>query len=60
MASATKGEKAKRMPRATARIFQHQVDFIKGEAKKSKGALTEGEIHRQLLDEAIAGRKKKK
>jgi len=59
MASTTKGEKAKPMPRAAARIFQHQADFIKAEAKKSKGKFTEGDIHRQLLDEAITRRKKK-
>lgn len=47
------------MPRAAARIFQHQADFIKAEARKSKGTFTEGDIHRQLLDEAINNRKKK-
>lgn len=51
--------KKKVMPRASARIFQHQADFIKAEAKKSKGEFTEADVHRQLLDEAITNRKKK-
>lgn len=59
MTSKTKAQKAKPMPRAAARIFQHQADFIKAEAKKSKGTLTEGDVHRQLLDEAINNRKTK-
>ena len=60
MASKTKAaDKKKAMPRASARIFQHQADFIKAEARKSKGEFTEGDVHRQLLEEAIISRKEK-
>lgn len=57
MTSKTKAKKP--MPRAAARIFQHQADFIKAEARKSRGEFTEGVVHRQLLDEAIISRKEK-
>ncbi len=46
------------MPRTFDRIRQDQLDFIKSEAKASKGELSEAEVHRQLLDEAITKRKK--
>lgn len=47
------------MPRSNTRIFEHQMEFIKAEAHRSKGQYSEGDIHRQLLDEAITNRKKK-
>jgi len=50
-------KKPTQMHRVNTRIFAHQDEFIKNEVKKSKGALTEGEVTRQLLDEAIISRK---
>lgn len=43
--------------RVNTRIFGHQDAYIKAEAKKSKGELSEGDVHRALLDEAITSRK---
>ncbi len=45
--------------RLNSRIFISQYDFIEKEVQKSKEKMTEGEVLRQLLDEAIASRKKK-
>lgn len=45
--------------RLSSRIFGDQIDYIKSEAKKSKGKLNESEVLRLLLDEAISNRKKK-
>lgn len=48
------------MHRVNTRIRQEQTQFIKDEAKKSKGQLGEGEIHRSLLDLGIEAYKTKK
>lgn len=45
--------------RVNTRIFGHQDAFIKAEAKRSKGTLSEGDVHRELLEEAITNRKNK-
>ena len=45
--------------RVNTRIFAHQDEFIKKEAKRSKGEKSEGDIHRELLDEAINSRNSK-
>ena len=55
----TKKSKNDSMFRLSARIRQDQIEFIKSEAKKSKGALGEGDVIRLLFDEAIAARKAK-
>lgn len=44
--------------RLNSRIFMHQSDFIAAEIKKT--GMTEGEVLRMLLDEAIINRKAKK
>lgn len=44
--------------RVNTRIFAHQDEYIKSEAKRSKGELSEGDVTRALLDEAISNRKK--
>jgi len=49
--------KTKIMHRFNTRIRGDQRTFIKNEVKKSKGKLTEGEVTRDLLDEAITNRK---
>lgn len=51
--------KTKVMHRFNTRITDEQRKFIKQEVKKSKNALTEGEVTRALLDEAISNRNKK-
>lgn len=45
--------------RVNTRITPAQDSYIKSEAKKSRGTISEGEIHRALLDEAIISRKNK-
>lgn len=45
--------------RVNTRITLAQDAYIKSEAKKSKGTISEGEVHRTLLDEAIISRKNK-
>lgn len=45
--------------RINTRIFVYQDEFIKNEVKKSKGTMSEGDVTRQLLDEAINARKSK-
>lgn len=47
------------LSRLNTRIFSHQSDFIKKEVKKSKGTLTDGDVIREMLDEAITNRKQK-
>lgn len=44
--------------RVNTRISEEQATYIKEQVKKSNGTLTEGEVTRQLLDEAINNRKK--
>lgn len=44
--------------RLSSRIFEDQLEYIRNEAKKSKGVLTESDVLRELLDEAISNRKK--
>lgn len=39
--------------RVNTRILKVQHEFIKGEAKKAKGRLSEGDIHRELLSLGI-------
>lgn len=55
--SLTKKEPMRRM--VNTRIFEHQSRYIKAEAKRSKGKLTESDVFRILLDEAITSRKTK-
>lgn len=45
------------LKRVNTRIREDQDAFIKAEVKKSGGTLTEGEVHRQLLDKGIASTK---
>ena len=52
-------KKKPKLHRVNTRIFDHQDTFIKSESKKSKGEKSEGDVHRELLDEAIINRKKK-
>ncbi len=52
-------EKKRSLKPVNTRIAVDQDAFIKSEVKKSKGVLTEGEVHRALLDEAIIIRKSK-
>ncbi len=47
------------MPRVNTKLFHHQVAYIKNLAEKSNGELTEGDVQRQLLEEAITARKGK-
>lgn len=42
--------------RLNTRVPLEQKAFIRNEAKKSKGKLTEGDVHRALLGEAISNR----
>lgn len=53
-----KEKKNETLVRVNTRIFPHQDEYIKKEAERSKGELTEGDVTRQLLDEAITNRKK--
>lgn len=46
-------------PRLSTRVFPHQNEYVKKEAKRLKGKVSEGEIWRSLLDEAINSRKEK-
>ncbi len=45
------------MKRVNTRITPDQHAFIKNEVKKSKVFLTEGDVFRALLEEAITNRK---
>ncbi len=53
-------QKKDTMKRVNTRIFAHQDAFIKAAVMKAEGRLTEGDVHRALLDEAIYHRKNKK
>ncbi len=55
----TATEEKRSLKPVNTRIAVDQDAFIKSEVKKSKGVLTEGEVHRALLDEAITNRKNK-
>lgn len=44
------------MKRVNTRITEEQDNFIKEEARVSSGRLTEGDVFRALLDEAINNR----
>lgn len=57
MSPTTNSKKADTLKRVNTRIFERQDAFIKAEVKRSKGTKTEGEVTRELLDEAIAARK---
>lgn len=57
MMPSNQNKKNELLVRVNTRIFKYQDAFIKAEAKNSKGTFTEGEITRQLLDEAINNRK---
>ena len=59
MGNKTSTQRQETLHRVNTRIFGHQDAFIKNEVKKSKGVKSEGEIHRELLDEAIKNRKAK-
>lgn len=55
--------KQKPMPRFNTRIREDQQEFLKDEVKKSKGALSEGSLTREILDlgiEVYKNNKKKK
>lgn len=45
------------MKRVNTRVLESHDDFVKAEVKRSKGALTEGDVYRMLLEEAITARK---
>lgn len=47
------------MYRLNTRIPEEIDAYVKNEVKKSKGALTEADVYRALLEEAITNRKKK-
>lgn len=49
----------KAMYRLNTRIPEEIDAYVKNEVKKSKGALTEADVYRALLEEAITNRKKK-
>jgi hypothetical protein len=57
MSSNNSTQKKEILHRVNTRIFASQDAFIKAEAKKSKGQLSEGDVHRALLEEAITNRK---
>ena len=57
MASKNSTKKGEALVRVNTRIFERQDAFIKSEAKRSKGDLTEGDVTRQLLDEGISNHK---
>lgn len=59
MASNTVIKKGRGTHRLNSRIFEDQIVFIRAEAKKSKGTLSESDVLRELIDEAITNRKKK-
>ncbi len=42
------------LKRVNTRITVDQDKFIKAKVKASKGALTEGDVHRDLLDKGIS------
>lgn len=48
------------LKRVNTRIFRHQDEYIKKVVSKSKGALGEGEFHRELLERGIASHKAEK
>lgn len=50
----------KPMHRFNTRIREDHRDFLKGEVKKSKGTLSEGELTREILDLGIEVYKNKK
>lgn len=52
--------KTEALHRVNTRIFISQAAFIKNEVKKSKGEMSEGDVHRALLAEAISNRKNNK
>lgn len=54
-----KAAKPTALYRLNTRIEHDQADYIKAEVKKSKGELTDGDVVRALLAEAISNRKKK-
>ncbi len=58
MSASTKVKK-ETLKRVNTRIHESQDAFIKSEVKRSKGELTEGDVHRALLDEAITMRENK-
>jgi hypothetical protein len=45
--------------RVNTRILEEHAKYIKLEVRKSNGTLTEGDVHRALLSEAIFRRKAK-
>lgn len=47
------------MPRLNTRIHLHQEEYVKNEVKRSKGALGEGELYRELIDLGIKVRRAK-
>ncbi len=49
----------KAMYRLNTRIPFEIDAYVKNEVKKSKGALTEADVYRALLEEAITNRKQK-
>lgn len=49
----------KAMYRLNTRIPFEIDAYVKNEVKKSKGELTEADVYRALLEEAITNRKKK-
>lgn len=59
MASNTVIKKKRGVHRLSSRIFGDQIQYIRSEAKRSKGVLNESDVLRELLDEAIINRKKK-
>lgn len=54
MAAPKPRSRPKALHRVNTRIFAHQDAFIKAAAKKAR--LTEGEVHRALLEAAIVAR----
>jgi hypothetical protein len=62
MSSTLKGKprNAVAWPRLHTRVFPHQEAYVKAEVKKSRKKISEGEVYRALIDEAINNRKKKK
>jgi len=56
MSSTKPSKDTNSLHRVNTRIFVYQDLFIKSEVKKSKVVVSEGEVHRMLLAEAIEAR----
>jgi hypothetical protein len=60
MQSTLKGKPKNKVawPRVNTRVFPHQAEYVKLQVEKSAGAVSEGEVYRQLIDLGIKSKKK--